>query len=553
MEITLKSELAQPFSVSTEPDSFGHIFSNIYPFADAGSVGSQPANIPDLIGNHDIAMNYHADPTESGGINTGGNLELGNHGNGQTNTWGTFNVPVGWGTGLTANSRIYLVEFIYKYSSARQFLISGHFHLEFKTSTTMTVMIENQSAHGIRYYNKTHNFADGQRVCIAVQMNKSDNSYSMVINGVDVTSELYANGNPFTGNISNQTPLDWLLLGRWSSAGWDKYYGFDGDINLLAVGTDFNGSELSVSQMIELTNNPYQILQQEQVSTGTEQTIVAVQSQQLTQSQLIDITSFNVIGAIVCEQATQVQSVDLTLNNQTKAIVAEQATEVSLSAIAHVSNLTAVIIEQVTHAELASLEESQLITAIQSQQLTESITVDVTTDGAQDVNVVVTEQKTESQALTLEQRLQLHATITEQLAESINTEISQSALTKAITIEQITESVIVNVDESNGIFVSVVQTEQLAETQAADVDVTAITNAIITEQLTQFTTQQIGIDLTLSAIVAEQLTHAELIDIVVKNISQQLNLDIDQITIEMLTPTYTIESLTPTYTIEHLH
>lgn len=260
MEVILKSELAQPFAVSTEPDSFGHIFSNIYPFADAGSIGSQPSVIPDLIGSYDIAMNYHADPTKSGGINAGGNLELGNHGNGQVNTWGTFNVPVNWNTSLTANSRIYLIEFIYKYSSARQFLISGHFHVEFKTSTTMTVMIENQAAHGIRYYNKTHNFVDGQRVCIAIQMNKSDNSYFMVINGVDVTSDLYENGNPFTGNISNQTPLDWLLLGRWSSSGWEKYYGFDGDINLLAFGTDFNGSELSVSQMIELTNNPYQIL-----------------------------------------------------------------------------------------------------------------------------------------------------------------------------------------------------------------------------------------------------------------------------------------------------
>lgn len=483
MEVILKSELTQPFAVSTAPDSFGYIFSNIYPFADAGSVGSQPANIPDLIGNHDIAMNYHADPTKSGGINAGGNLELGNHGNGQVNTWGTFNVPVNWNTSLTANSRIYLIEFIYKYSSARQFLISGHFHVEFKTSTTMTVMIENQAAHGIRYYNKTHNFVDGQRVCIAIQMNKSDNSYAMVINGVDVTSELYANGNPFTGNISNQTPLDWLLLGRWSS--WDNYYGFEGDINLLAFGTDFNGSELSVAQMIELTNNPYQILQQEQALTGIEQTVDVAPIEQLTQSQLIDVASFNIINAIVCEQVAQVQPVDLTLNNQAQTIVAEQKTEQYLSAIAIINNVKAITSEQLTQSTTGDNNTTQLVSAIQTQQVTNSLLVTVTSDGSQAINVVVSEQVTQS---------------------------------------------------------TTVELSELASIQA-----------VIAEQLTDSVTQNIQLTIITDAIILEQLTQTELIAIVEHNVAEQLNIDIDQITIEMLTPTYSIESLTPIYTIEHLH
>lgn len=97
------------------------------------------------------------------------------------------------------------------------------------------------------------------------------------------------------------------------------------------------------------------------------------------------------------------------------------------------------------------------------------------------------------------------------------------------------------------------QTEQLAHASTINSQVYALVGAVVLEQLTQYNTQQIDIDLTISPVVAQQLTQAELVNIIVSNIAYELNIDIDQVTLEMLTPKYHIELLTPTYIIDQLH
>lgn len=286
---------------------------------------------------------------------------------------------------------------------------------------------------------------------------------------------------------------------------------------------------------------------------GTDQAITVAASKQLTESQLIDVSEFNIINAIIVEQVTQSQLSNLILDNQISTVVAEQKTECSLVAIATISSLIAVIAEQLTQSTIIANTENQVIYAVQAQQLTEAIAVNVTTDGAQGVNVVVTEQTTQAQAVSATELQLLQAVIAEQLTQVINADIEQSLDLIAITAEQLSEAVTVTVDESSGIFVSVVQTEQLTQAIAANIDVEAIANAVISEQLTQYSTQQISVDLTVSAVIAEQLTQAELVAIIQGEIATSLNIDIDQITLEILTPTYSIESLTPIYTIKHLH
>jgi len=288
-------------------------------------------------------------------------------------------------------------------------------------------------------------------------------------------------------------------------------------------------------------------------SSGSEQAIVIATTEQLSQSQLVTISSLNTINAIVSESLTQSQLSNVLLDNQISTVVTEQKTESSLSAIASISNLTTVITEQLTQSTTANINDAQLIYAVQSEQLTESITVVVTTDGAQDINVVVTEQKTQSQTVIVDDLQQLQVVITEQLTQLINSEAQQALAINAVTTEQISQSVTVSVDESRGIFVSVVETEQLTQAINAGIDITELVNAVITEQLTQYATQQINVDLTVSAVISEQLTQAELINVIEQNIAFQLNIDIDQISLEILTPAYTIESLTPVYTIEHIH
>lgn len=287
--------------------------------------------------------------------------------------------------------------------------------------------------------------------------------------------------------------------------------------------------------------------------SGTDQAIIPVTAEQLTETQLVEVSELNTINAIVCEQLSQFQLSDLTLDNQISTVVAEQKTECSLTAIATINSLTAVITEQITQSTTANVNDAQLITAVQAQQLTEAIAVNVTANGAQDVNVVISEQITQAQAVSSSELQQLQAVITEQLTQVINADIEQSLALSAVTAEQLTEAITVTVDESSGIFVSVVKTEQLTQAIAANIDVTAIANAVISEQLTQYSTQQIDVDLTVSAVIAEQLTQAELVAIIQGEIATSLNIDIDQVSLEILTPTYSIESLTPIYTIKHLH
>jgi hypothetical protein len=259
----------------------------------------------------------------------------------------------------------------------------------------------------------------------------------------------------------------------------------------------------------------------EDLSSGTDQEVIVVTAEQKTESQLVNITSLSNINAVV----------------------AEQKTEKPLSAIVTVNNLTMVIAEQLTQSTITSVNDAQLITSVQAQQLTEAITVNVISSGAQDVNVVVTEQMTKASTVSTAELNLIQTVITEQITETINVGIQKSSFINPITAEQITESVIISVNESSGIFVSVVQTEQLTQAIKANINVKQIANTVICEQLSQFNTQQIGVNLTVSAAISEQLTQAELIGIIQQNISTQLNIDIDLISLEILTPIYTIEHI----------
>lgn len=218
---------------------------------------------------------------------------------------------------------------------------------------------------------------------------------------------------------------------------------------------------------------------------GTEQTIVVSSTEQLTQSQLVNILGIGAINAIVSEQKTQSQLVSVTEINQLNAITSEQKTQSTLIDVSEINHVSAIVCEQ----------------------LTQSVLVAVTANGAQSVNVIITEQKTQSELVSIDE------------VANIN----------AITSEQLTQSELVSISAIANI------------------------NSIICEQVTQSNIQQISVDVTIDAIICEQLTQSQLITIIQSNIADALNIDIDQITIEMLTPKHKIEMLTPKYTIEHIH
>jgi hypothetical protein len=291
----------------------------------------------------------------------------------------------------------------------------------------------------------------------------------------------------------------------------------------------------------------------EQSGGGSDTTIAVTSAQQLTQAQLLSPNQLNNINVIVAESLASAQLINIASTLSVAAVNAEQKTQGNIAAIATINQLTTVITEQKAQSALVASDNNQLISAVQAQQLTQSLQISVTSDGAQDVNVVITEQKTQTQALIVSELSNIKLVICEQIAQSINSAVVVDSSVNAITAEQLANAVTVTVDESSGLFVTVVQTEQLAHASTVNSQVNALVGAVVLEQLTQYNTQQIDIDLTISPVVAQQLTQAELVNIIVSNIAYELNVDIDQVTLEMLTPTYHIELLTPIYIIDQLH
>lgn len=246
-----------------------------------------------------------------------------------------------------------------------------------------------------------------------------------------------------------------------------------------------------------------------ETAAGTNQNISTVSSQQLTQSQLAVVDYSQATNVIVAQSFNESLLTNVFESSNALVINTEQQAQCLISAIATINSLATVTSEQITQHSSALLNDNQLLTTVQAQQLTDSIAINITSDGVQGVDVVVT--------------------------------------------EQLSNAVIVSVNEISGIQVTVVQTEQLNQISTTDINLTELVNIVIAEQLINFNTQKINVDLTISPLVAQQYSQSELITIVIANIANQLNIDIDQISLEILTPRYSIEMLTPTYTIEHIH
>jgi len=345
------------------------------------------------------------------------------------------------------------------------------------------------------------------------------------------------------------------------------------DVNDIQLITAVQAQQLSEAILANVTTNGPQDVNAVITEQKTDFPLYAIANinklttaitEQLTQSTTTDVNDIQLITAVQAQQLNEVISVNVTTNGpqDVNAVITEQKTDFPLHAIANINKLTTAITEQLTQSTTTDVNDIQLITAVQAQQLNEAISVNVTSSGVQGINVVISEQYTQPQIISPTELQQLQTVITEQLTQVINADIQQSLAANAVTVEQVSQSVIVSVNESSGIFVSVVQTEQLTQVAAANIDVVTLANVVIFEQLTQYSTQQVAVNLTISPLVSEQLTQAQLIAIIESNIANELNIDVDQVTLEILTPTYSIELLThahsielltPLYTIKHIH
>ena len=252
--IISKTELKIPYFINGDNPA-ATLFDAIFPIADAGNVGDKPLTIPDLLDNHDISMTYGT----NGALVDDGDMLLADNGNGSTNTYGTIaNIDDTWATNNRDNSRIWLVDCVFKSNSNNyQYLIYGAGFVVYWTKSTnqITIQIDNKSSHHARVEFTAP--ADGTRLVIAAQLDKTNDSALIVVNGVK--QSIVINGNPFSDGSVTGTPTSHNFIGRKSS--WEHYYGWDSQLNFFAFGYRFLTNELTEAQLIELSNNPYDILQ----------------------------------------------------------------------------------------------------------------------------------------------------------------------------------------------------------------------------------------------------------------------------------------------------
>ena len=246
----LKPELLEPFTPNISNPATT-LFDAIHLFWNAGESGERPAVIPDLLGNHDVHMTYGA----AGGLDTTG-MAFSDNGNATLNTYGVIQgIDSAWSAESKYKSRLYLIDIpVFKFNNKNyQYVMHGVGLVAVWTKSTgiLSITFEGQSSH--RAYNKTFIPVDGERLTIAAQFNQFSDTSQLVINGTSYV--MINNGSPFSGNSA---PYVSSGIGR---AGWNNYYGLDNSIGLLAFGANYYGTELTETQLIELCNNPYDILE----------------------------------------------------------------------------------------------------------------------------------------------------------------------------------------------------------------------------------------------------------------------------------------------------
>lgn len=251
-----KTDLQQPFELNLSNNA-ANLFDSVYPFGDAGGLGTQPLVIPDLLGNHNIDMGYGA----IGGLVGDGALELADNGNATINTYGTFNTFDDAFAETTRNSStLLLVDAVIPlntHATNPSFLVEVMgFKVTWTNLNTLFIEWRGSTGHSMSFPESDIGLVVGDRLVIAFLVNYTTQTASVAINGVIYGT--VQGGDPWSFNNTLAYTV-YKYIGRHFS--WDNYYGWNSHINLLALGFNLNGREPSDQDLVDLTLDSYSIFQ----------------------------------------------------------------------------------------------------------------------------------------------------------------------------------------------------------------------------------------------------------------------------------------------------
>lgn len=271
-----------------------------------GDADSNPAVVPNLIQNK-----HHIDMTWAGAGRMLGNggARFADNGNAVTNTAGVFrDIDTAWSDSKQGKSRLFVLQMEWKNQPAigQCFPLSGPGMRFFRgaAGTIFNIWLENMSSHALRWTVDTASWADGDSITlvVAADMRIGMTTSRCFINGVDLGVGVL-NGDPYNAGSSKPATLNANYIGRTS---YTNYYGFDGKIGLFAHSFELTNNALpTLSQLQELSVDPYRVLLTTESATTTYAFVVAVAAQALSEAGFMKLAVASAVeGALADHTAT---------------------------------------------------------------------------------------------------------------------------------------------------------------------------------------------------------------------------------------------------------
>jgi hypothetical protein len=247
------------------------------------------------------------------------------------------------------------------------------------------------------------------------------------------------------------------------------------------------------------------------------------------------------------QQHTQAEAVAAAQVSAVDAVILSQSANSEIASVSQIATASGVESQQISQAQQAGLALSALLGSVEAQQLTSAEALDVSIVQPDSLTVAVVEQLLQAEPVSASQSAFLETVIGQSRTEALAVQVAADYTLMAVTAEQLAQVEALEILDGTGL--QVVMVEQSTSSETANVTLLALVNGAAAEQGTNANLVVTAATLVITASQAEQLTEAEIADIV----GSAMFLDPRELTVSRTTTGFTVRRTTPTYTMQFKH
>jgi len=247
------------------------------------------------------------------------------------------------------------------------------------------------------------------------------------------------------------------------------------------------------------------------------------------------------------QQHTQAEAVAAAQVSAVDAVILSQSANSEIASVSQIAMASGVESQQISQSQQASLALSALLGSVEAQQLTSAEALDVSIVQPDSLTVAVVEQLLQAQPVSSSQSALLEAVIGQSRTQALAVQVAADYTLMAVTAEQMAQVEALEILDGTGL--QVVTLEQSTSSGTASVTLLALVDGTAVEQGTNANLVVTAATLAITASQAEQLTEAEIADIV----GSAMFLDPRELTVSRTTTGFTVRRTTPTYTMQFKH